>query len=95
MVKIRIQMNDIKESVPVKDGYYLLVVVDDPIEETEKIVPAELCDGKFYKFEGLSEGLLGVAAGVINLADLPEIYDSKDILAWGKIPENWANYWNS
>lgn len=89
MVKIRIQMNDIKESVPVKDGYYLLVVVDDPIEETEKIVPSELCGGSFYKLEGLPGG---VATGMI---DMPEIYDKKDILAWGKIPENWENYWNS
>lgn len=88
MRKIRIQMNDIRESVPVKDGYYLLEVVDDLIKETKKIVPAELCDGKFYKFEDLSEGLVGVAAGVVDLYDLPEMYDEKDILAWGKIPEN-------
>ena len=92
MVKIRIQMNDIKESIPVKDGHYLLVVVDDPIEETEKIVPSELCGGTFYKLEGLPGAVL---TGMIDILNGPEIYDKKDILAWGKIPENWTNYWNS
>ena len=82
MQRIRIQMNDIKESVPVKDGYYLLVVVDDSIQETNKVVPAVLRDGEFYKFEGLPGG---VATGMV---DMPEIYDKNDILAWGKIPED-------
>lgn len=89
MVKLRIQLNDIHDSIPVKDGYYLLVVVDDPTEETEKIVPSELCGGSFYKLEGLPGGV------VTGMIDMPEIYDKKDILAWGKIPENWTNYWNS
>ncbi len=91
MVKLRIQLNDIQYSIPVKDGYYLLVVNDDP-DDPEKLVPSELCGGSFYKLEGLP-GL--VATGMIDMIGMPEIYDKKDILAWGKIPENWTNYWNS
>ena len=78
MQRIRIQMNDIHESVPVKDGYYLLVTIDSP----EKLVPSELCGGSFYKLEGLPGG---VATGMV---DMPEIYNKNDILAWGKIPED-------
>lgn len=82
MVKLRIQLNDIHESIPVKDGYYLLVVNDDP-DDLEKLVPAELCGGTFFKLEGLAGE---VAAGMIYM---PEIYDKKDILAWGRIPDNY------
>lgn len=80
MRKIRIQLNDIRESVPIRDGYYLLVVADDP----EKIVPSELCGGTFYKLEDLADMVL---TGIID--DVPETYDKTDILAWGKIPENY------
>ena len=81
-MNIAIQLNDIQESSPVKDGYYLLVVVDDTGKETEKIVPSELCGGTFYKLEGLPGGVL---TGTI---DIPETYDKKDILAWGRIAKN-------
>lgn len=78
MRKIRIQMNDIRESVPVKNGYYLLEVVGN-----NKLVPSELCGGTFYKLEGLAGG---VATGFI---DMPEFYEQENILAWGRIPEEY------
>lgn len=77
MRMIRVQMNDIRGSVPIRDGYYLLVLADDP----EKIVPSELCGGTFYKLEDLAARVL---TGTI---DVPETYDKSDILEWGKIPE--------
>jgi hypothetical protein len=81
MTKIRIELHDIKEAIPVKNGYYLLVVVDDPIQETNKVVPSELCGGTFYKLEDLPGG---VATGMV---DMPETYDERDIIAWGRIPD--------
>lgn len=78
MRRIRIQLNDIRESVPVKDGYYMLLVVGN-----DKLVPSELCGGTFYKLEGLASGV------VTGMIDMPEIYEQENILAWGRIPEEY------
>ena len=81
MTRIGIELHDINEAIPVKDGHYLLVVVDDTIQETNKIVPSELCGGNFYKLEGLPGGV------VTGMIDMPEIYDKRDIIAWGRIAD--------